>query len=347
MLTPFAGLRRASLFSLAPLLIMALLGAAADSFWHRNAIHKISYQDQQTRLSTPLPAEEKLFHLTSISRVTLNAGYAAPVWSPMSASQLALTKTDYQGVYLLSLGSGGIRKLTDDLESGYNFRWTSDGEYIVYRSTTGDQNFQIKLLDPRTAEIQPLSEPGPDIGLPQELPPGFVAYRDGNAITRRMIPTRRISPRNTAGTAFPFVFQRNDEIFLSVEGSTKRISSGEGKYFLPLISPNGCKTVYQEISRGLYVYDFLEGTQVHVGRGESPAWSPDSKYLAYEVTSDDGHRLLSSDLFIAAIDGTMNVQLTRTPQLLERRPSWSLHGDMIAFDADGAIYTAKLIRNPK
>ena len=52
--------------------------------------------------------------------------------------------------------------------------------------------------------------------------------------------------------------------------------------------------------------------------------------LVYVVSQDDGHRILSSDLYVINADGTEATRLTNTPEMLECEPAWSPDGKCIA-----------------
>ena len=282
---------------------------------------------------------DQRFYFVSVMKVTDNASYAAPSWSPANDNELAITKTSYEGIYLLSLEGRQIRQLTEDRQAGYKFRWTRDGRHIAYRTRLGDRELQIRLLDVTTGGVTWASESGPDVGLPAEQGISAIAFRANNKKT-----TRRSLSSTPDARSHPFAYQSDDQIYLSTTGEDKRISAAGDQCFLPVVSPDRGKVLYQEMSKGLCVYHVSSETTLCLGEGSSPCWSPDSRHIVYEVTRDDGHNLLSSDLYIAAWDGSWKSQLGPAPGGLKRRPSWSGDGRRIAFDADGAIYVGVLGR---
>ena len=86
---------------------------------------------------------------------------------------------------------------------------------------------------------------------------------------------------------------------------------------------------------------------VHVGRGTAPAWSPDSKRLAFERTEDDGHDIIASDLYIFDLAAARITAVTATDRITERRPSFSPDGSRIAYDdGEGGIYVGRLEVSP-
>lgn len=113
----------------------------------------------------------------------------------------------------------------------------------------------------------------------------------------------------------------------------------EPGYFSPQTSPDGDAVAANGLSGKLYVADMAGGPPIDLGIGQDPAWSPDGRYLVYEVVSEDGHNLTGSDLWIASRDGKWKQRLTNTDGL-ERYPSFSPDGRTIIYETDGKIYTA-------
>jgi len=106
------------------------------------------------------------------------------------------------------------------------------------------------------------------------------------------------------------------------------------------ISPDGQKISYKILGGHLYVMNIDGSNRIDLGRGSRARWAPDSQYLVYMVTEDDGYQFLSSEIFISRIDGTEKVQLTETADQIEMNPCWSPDGTQIIYneEKEGAIY---------
>jgi len=147
----------------------------------------------------------------------------------------------------------------------------------------------------------------------------------------------------TAPAAQPVAFARDDRMYaLDRAGQLMRVGSGD-RFFGAVIAPDGDRVAFQGLTTGLYIYTRSTGSLVHVGRGTAPAWSPDSKRLAFERTEDDGHDILASDIYIYEVASARTAAVTATDRITERRPSFSPDGASIAYDdGEGAVYVGRL-----
>jgi hypothetical protein len=173
---------------------------------------------------------------------------------------------------------------------------------------------------------------------------GTVSYRAASDGTRRdRIVTRTGQVRTpAAATPRPIAFTQNERVYAERGGQLREISSGD-RFFGAVVAPDGDKVVYQGLVTGLYIYTRSTGTVVSVGPGTAPAWSPDSKRLVFEVTEDDGHDLMASDLYLYDLAADRATPLTATPGTAERRPSFSPDGAQIAFDDNtGGLFVGKV-----
>lgn len=290
-----------------------------------------------------LHAESRTPSLANVSQVTPERDYVAPVWSPVSADHIAFAPEGFAGIYLMTLSTKEIALLTKDVASGFKFVWAPDGEHIVYRAKQYPRNSIIRMVNVRTKLKRSLSVAGSDIGLPSVKSKGGIAYSVGDRLEEIAVG---VTSRKTHGDLDrPVVFQRDDQIFVAIGGGVSRVSKPPGKYYLPMLSPDGTKVIYEEISRGIYVSNVDgSGEDIYLGQGNNPAWSPDGAYIAYEIPIDHGHTIISSSLYVFDVVGRKATRLPNTASTVERRPSFSADGARIAFDADGAIYIADFIR---
>jgi WD40-like Beta Propeller Repeat len=172
---------------------------------------------------------------------------------------------------------------------------------------------------------------------------GTVSYRAAREGGRAELTVSRAGKvRAAAKLKRPFAFAQNDRIYAERGGKLQEISSGD-RFFGAVVSPDGEKVVFQGLVTGLQVYSRATGKVVNVGPGTAPAWSPDSKRVVFEVTEDDGHELLASELYLYDLAADRATALTSSDQVIERRPSFSPDGARIAFDDNtGGLFVGKV-----
>ena len=172
---------------------------------------------------------------------------------------------------------------------------------------------------------------------------GSIAYRAQRAGARRDLAVTRDRRVSAVAAAKPVAFAQDDRMYVvDRKHQLVRIGSGD-KFFAAAVSPDGDKVVFQGLTTGLHLYVRSTGTLRHIGPGTAPAWSPDSARLAYEVTEDDGHDIVASELYVYEVAADRASVITTTDRIVERRPSFGPDGTSIAFDDNtGGIFVGRL-----
>jgi hypothetical protein len=175
------------------------------------------------------------------------------------------------------------------------------------------------------------------------LADGTVAYRALRAGVRRDLAVDRTGAVRTLAVTPAVAFAKDDRMYVERAGGLIEIGSGD-RFFGAIVAPDGDKVVFQGLVTGLHVYVRSTGALRHVGPGTGPAWSPDSRRLAFELTEDDGHDVVSSDLYLYDVAADRVSPLTATDRVIERRPSFSPTGAAIAFDDNrGGVLVGKVV----
>ncbi len=172
---------------------------------------------------------------------------------------------------------------------------------------------------------------------------GSIRYRAQRSGTRTDLAVGRDRTIRTATAHAPIAFTQDDRLYVvDRSGRTQRIGSGD-RFFGAVVAPDGDKVAFQGLTTGLYLYVRSTGALRYIGPGTAPAWSPDSARLAYEVTEDDGHAIVASDLYLYTVATDRAEPITTTDRAIERRPSFAPSGTELAFDDNvGGIFVGRL-----
>lgn len=198
--------------------------------------------------------------------------------------------------------------------TGGGMRQLSDGMgdgYAVSWSLNGskiiiDKDGNKKILDLSGEEITD------DVETPEEM-----AYSDGADIIIR-------NPEN---------------------GEELKITDGGDSYYDPSLSPGGSKVAYEGLTTGLKIKDMETGEVTDIGQGSNAQWTPDGEGLVYQYTQDDGHQIISGDIYYADVNTGEVFNITDTPDIIELNPRISPDGRYIIYEVDGQIFIADLIEN--
>jgi Tol biopolymer transport system component len=217
-------------------------------------------------------------------------------------------------------------------------QFSPDGSELL---VTGPQLRGLAVLS-RTGVVRTVTDE-PEAGVHASWTSSGIHYRAQRAGVRRDLAITPSGATTTIAAATQLAFAKDDRMYV-VDRTSKLVKVGSGdRFFGAVIAPDGDKVVFQGLTTGLYLYVRSTGALRYIGPGTAPAWSPDSKRLAYEVTEDDGHTIVASDIYVYTVATDRAEPVTATDALIERRPSFSPTGAEIAFDDNtGGILVGRL-----
>jgi len=264
----------------------------------------------------------------------------APRWSP-DGKQIAFTTPGYKGLWLSAPDGKNIRQISDAPSAGFDFAWSplsNQISYTVARFKKLRRENAVNVFNLDTQKQREIS--GFISGIPLSA-----QWLNNDDLLLAGKETRRAVLRQSAVAApqHALVYIRDRKIF--VEGSDDQtvrvLTPFPGKDYLNArLAPNGQKIVFEVMGGNLFVINTDGSGLTDLGLGYRPDWSPDSRYIVFMRTQDDGYTYSKSDLWIASPDGKTHQQLTHTDNELEMDPDWSPDGSKIIYDnlSDGKIY---------
>ncbi len=273
---------------------------------------------------------------------------SSPKFSP-DGNYLAFTQDNYTGIQVLNISSGQVKIITDE-PAGFGFSWSPDSKYILTRTAKFKNNKRtdaVKTFNVRTNESTIISDYQSNLNsLPQWSGNGkYVVIAQKNELKKTIV-------RGFENERDELI---RDETTLILDGTRLAICNADNqlKYITPIkdaeylnlaLSPDKSMAAFEVYGGNLYVMKANGNGLTDLGKGERPAWSPDGKYIAYTITTDDGHKYISSEIYKVKSDGTEKLQITNTSDILEMNPCWSPDGKKIVFNdvKSGAIYSIEL-----
>lgn len=275
----------------------------------------ILLEDKDTKVS------KKITTISNVVKVT------NPTISPNNENLIVFTNDNLNGLYTYNTKTEKQKKLTNEIGAGYNYSWSSDGQSICYRVTTINNNNvrmqQIKLVNLNTNKITNISEKERSLSNPVWLEINAlkkIAYfsKDGLKFSEVLVSKKsKTSIKKDKNVIYNFF---NGNLCLVHYNGEISLIEKNAQAYDPLISPDNKSIVYSTLS-GLVIYDINSKTKNNIGTGIYPSWSPLSNEIVYQRCTDDGERVLSSDLYIYSINDKKAIKFTDTKEL-EYYPQW-------------------------
>ncbi len=297
-------------------------------------------------LSQNITNEEVRYTISDIHRLTTKGSYGHPKWSP-NGKYIAFVNRDIHGMSIYNISTEEIKHFSNcqpygDIDSWYF--WLSDSETILYHereytrpvfkshisSLNAKNGYQKKLFETENEHILHFQKSSDDTVtfFVEEKNKLYSLDKDG-------------IQHKEDGFVLITDFQ-NSQINIVNESNemSKTITDGNGRYISPKQSPSGEFVLYESmVGDYIFCYDIKQDKTVMIGQGSYTNWSPGSREIVYCKVADDGHRLISSDIYISSTDGEFSQALTNSKDIMEIEPDVSPDGTQIVF----TDYTTKSI----
>jgi Tol biopolymer transport system component len=259
--------------------------------------------------------------------------WSHPQFAP-TGGLIYFTNLDGNGIWEYSPKTRSARQITSDPKSGLAFNISNDGKSIIYRRTlqgnsgrTRKQDVVLMNLAKRSSRVL---ASGSDVSIP--------SFAENAPVYSTKSKTEGLAGTATT-TNVSIIGIEDTKIAVNVNGTKKLLDPlGKGSYVWPALSPDKQQIVAYEMDRGAFVCN-LRGTVIStLGRRDAPSWTRSGRWIVYMEDKDDGHKLLSSDIFAVSPDGKSVAQLTSTTGVFELYPQCSpTENKIVCSTSDGSI----------
>jgi hypothetical protein len=271
-------------------------------------------------------------------RVALPGDQAAvaPLPSP-DGRFLAFTAPNYQGIKLLEIGTGKVSTLSDAPGAGFRAHWSDDSRSLAFRTSTGGERplFLIVVAHP-DGVIETASALSRALSLPwwEEATARFWKMGGERPVLQEAGPALEDGAATSVVATTP-----DGRLWRGRDAKTIQAELVPGKvFYLPQLSPDKKSFVTECLDGHLY-YGLVAGGPIEdLGPGSYPSFVRGGKALLFERTTDDGHEITASDIFLLDLETEKVSALTATPNRIERRPAMAGDGHTIFFDEGGKIF---------
>ncbi len=212
--------------------------------------------------------------------------------------------------------------LSEARGSGYGFSWTSDGRVLarVFEGEGVDKQAQLVAFSPQTESSDVIVRQS-DMPAPPSVRGASIAIAD---------PAGEALLVDGSNDSVPFV--QNERLVLAgADGATELFADPQGRPLLNVVASLTGRVAFEIVGGDLMSINLDGSGLVSHGKGEQPAWSPDGQWLAFVRTTDDGHQMLTSDIWIDAPAGGQTTLLSETADRLELRPTWGPGGRSLLY----------------
>ena len=263
--------------------------------------------------------------------------FMAPQWSP-NGEQVAAAGPRHAGLYLIEFPTGNFTQLSDAASVGYGFSWSHDGQKIAARMTTYENMFKTQML----VSFNIIDQSRVTISEPRSRYSGVPQWSSNDThiylSKADKFESFSLAGDNNNPLSEALIYQKSDHLVRlnTTRSSEQSLFSTTDRITSYAVAPDGQQIAYSTSGQNLWVVNSDGSGSRPLGSGIAPSWSPNSEWIVYMLTEDDGHDMLGSELYMLHMDHDTPINITQTPDRIEMRPQWSPDGSWIVFDTDDA-----------
>jgi len=233
-------------------------------------------------------------------------------------------------IWMVSSIGGGSLPMTAEGASSSHARWSPDGKFLAFLSSRKEGKTQVWLLNRLGGEAQQLTDTAQDVEDFSWSPDGrrlVLVLKDSTPEELDAAKEKSTAGAHSSGTG-------------DGDASEKK-SKSKKPWVIDRLQFKVDEVGYLDRRRThLYVFDVAKKSLTQITSGDfddtEPAWSPDSKLLAFTSnrSTPDPDLTYNSDIWVVSANnfdkGAHPTQVTTNPGI-DNSPTWSPDGQSIAY----------------
>jgi Tol biopolymer transport system component len=269
--------------------------------------------------------------VVSIEKVNLpEKVYSYQTKFSSDGKHLYFSNSSYSGIWRYNIDGKTTQEITKDNFSGFGFDISRAGDKIAYRRTIGEGMFRKQEIVEKSLNDNSTSviESAQNISTP-------IYYSEKIVSSKNIADISGLQTENEV----KLLGIENTKIAIIKNGKKEILDPLEnGSYIWPSLSPDGKTILAVDMTQGAFLYTIDSKVTQILGRRNAPSFTHDGKWIIYMLDKDDGHQIISSDIYAVSADGQTTVQLTNDTNI-NLNPVCSVTENKVAFSTlDGKLF---------
>lgn len=292
--------------------------------------------------------------IKEIKEFNLQVKGSHPKFSPDGNKILFESRGEDEGLWMIDNNGSNLENIYKGALSAVDdYEWSPDGNFIftlsLFKDGSNFNNEVLNIINVKNREVKQVFGPVRNILYPEWISENEVAfiYESYNSDEEKWssnnfaiidVYGEKKDYENEINPVFFYGFYHESDgsktsiRSITRSGGIKDLVEVNSLMPSPNLSFDGKKILFKG-QDGLTIMntDGSERKLIINEEGESHSLSPNNKIVVYDKTKDDGHFMLSWDIYAVNTDGTGKVQLTNSKKNFASSPRWSPDGNKIVF----------------
>ncbi|MGN1246939.1 MAG: hypothetical protein ACI4UN_09915 [Muribaculaceae bacterium] len=279
-------------------------------------------------LALSAAAAAQVLEVESVTPLKLQgAGRSVVTGVSPKGDYLLLSDAQLNGLAKYDLATNRIEVISQARSAGLNAAVSADGSCVAYREDSfkgGLRYTDVKVRSFATGTTKQLLKGARNVnGVSLQ---GNTAVTIANGEAKKTAVTGKVAKKTA-----PVASVVNRQLVLTTNGTSKTLSplGTDRSYLWPSVSPDGKHICFFVAGTGCYISDLKGNIVARLGKLHAAKWLNNTTVVGMN-DSDDGHKVTSSSIVAATIDGKSQVLTDASMKAMYPYPA----GKMIVFSTD-------------